>query len=47
LLESVSTALQWITMDNHGYPFGFWMSMDKPNTERRDVYRLKALLFLH
>ncbi len=22
-------ALQWITMVNHGYPFGFWISMDK------------------
>jgi hypothetical protein len=24
-----SRALQWITMDSHGYPFGFWISMDK------------------
>jgi hypothetical protein len=24
-----SRALQWITMDNHGYPFGFWICLDK------------------
>jgi hypothetical protein len=22
-------ALQCITMDNHGYPFGFWIGLDK------------------
>jgi hypothetical protein len=27
--KSSSWALQWITMVNHGYPFGFWISMDK------------------